>query len=61
MTNFDSSKTDPLLEDSSQEKQTAGLKPMKAGKQGQPPDSMSEGDVTDSKTQQKVADKLNQV
>lgn len=61
MTNFDSGKTAPLLEDSSQEKQTAALKPTKEGKQEQPPDSMSVGDVTDSKTQQKVADKLNQV
>ena len=60
MTDLGSSKTDPLLEDSSQAKQDA-LKPMKEGKQGQPPSSMLERDVTDSITQKRVADKLSQV
>ena len=61
MTNFDSSKTDPLLEDSSQAKQDGVLKPVKEGKQGRPPGSTLEGDVTDSITQKRVADKLSQV
>ena len=61
MTNFDSSKTDPLLEDSGQAKQEATMKPMKEGKQGQPADSISEEHVTDSINQKRVANKLNQV
>lgn len=61
MTMFDSSKTDRLLEDSSQAKQQATLKPVKEGKQGQFPDSISEEHVTDSVTQKRAADKLNQV
>lgn len=61
MTIFDSSKTDPLLGDSSHARQDAALKPVKEGKEGQDPDSMPEGDVEDSISQKKVADKLSQV
>lgn len=61
MTSIGSSKTDPLLGDSSHGKEDAGLKVGKASKQGQAPETMLDEDLTDSVSQKKITEKLSQV
>lgn len=61
LTSIDSTKTDPLLGDSSHGGDHAGLKVDKDSKKGQALESMPDGDVTDSAAQKKITDKLSQV
>ncbi|KAL3134644.1 hypothetical protein ABBQ32_007654 [Trebouxia sp. C0010 RCD-2024] len=61
LTRIDSTKTDPLLGDSSHGEEHAGLKVDKDNKKGQALENVPDEDVTDSAAQKKITDKLSQV
>ena len=58
---IDSTKTDPLLGDSSHGIEDAGLQVGKDSKKGQALESVPDEDVTESVAQKKITDKLSQV